>query len=220
MNKVLVGLVAVLTLAVGFLFYKVYTPESSSDAVEETTDTTKVEAKAAQKEKLHVNQVASPPTGKIAFIDIDRLYNESSEADDLIAESTRKMENLERRFESLSGEYGAKVEEFQRNQQAGIMPESELENKAKEIQRIENEAKNVRIMMDNLKMEVDERSAAYRQKLKEFLVKWNQGRYDFILSYSDAVPSMLLGNSSLEVTDEVSKTLNEEYKASKKAKKK
>ena len=220
MNKVLVGLVAFLTLAVGFLFYKVYSSEAPTEVVEETADTTKVQAKAAQKENLHVNQVATPPTGKIAFIDIDRLYNESSEADDLIAESTRKMENLERRFESLSGEYGAKVEEFQRNQQAGIMPESELENKAKEIQRIENEAKNVRIMMDNLKMEVDERSAAYRQKLKEFLVKWNQGRYDFILSYSDAVPSMLLGNSSLEVTDEVSKTLNEEYKSSKKAKKK
>lgn len=220
MNKVLAALVLVLTLAVGFLFYKVYSGSAIADESAEAADSTKVEAKTPAKEKLHVDQIATTPTGKIAFIDIDRLYEESAEANDLISESTRKMGNLEQRFASLEGEYANKVEEFQRNQQAGILPESELENKAKDIQRIENEAKNVRIMMDNLKMDVDERSAAYRQKLKEFLVKWNEGRYDFILSYSDAVPSMLLGNSSLEVTNEVSKALNDDYKATKKSKKK
>ena len=75
-------------------------------------------------------------------------------------------------------------------------------------------------MMDNVKMDQDVCSAAYRQKLKAFLVRWSDGRYDFIFSYSDAVPSMLLGNSSLELTNEVSKALNDDYKATKKSKKK
>lgn len=215
MNKILTGLVIALSIAVAFLFYKVYSGNDTADLSVTGADSTAVSDTTSKVRKAHVEQIATPPTGKIAYIDIDRLYEESSEADDLIAESNRSMSKLEARFESLSREYGAKVEEIQRAQQAGILPDAELEVKAKEIQRVENEAKNVQLMMDNQKMQLEEKSAKYRLKLKEFLVKWNQGRYDFILSYSEAVPSMLLGNSSLEVTDEVIKVLNEEYKTAK-----
>jgi hypothetical protein len=48
--------------------------------------------------------------------------------------------------------------------------------------------------------------------VKEFLIKWNNGKYDFILSYSDAIPSMLLGNATLDITDTILNQLNEDYK--------
>ena len=51
--------------------------------------------------------------------------------------------------------------------------------------------------------------------MRDFLIKWNKGQYDFIISYSETVPTMLLGNASLEITDEIINQLNNEYKIKK-----
>ena len=48
-----------------------------------------------------------------------------------------------------------------------------------------------------------------------FLIKWNNGKYDYILSYSDAVPTMLLGNATLDITNQIVDEFNAEYKARK-----
>ncbi len=214
MNKVLSGLVIALTLAVVFLFYKVYSTgqvvETETEEVKSTTD--------QPAETKRVAPVATEPTGKIAFVDIDRLNEESQEISDLIAESKRRKNSIEASVESLSMEYQKKVEEFQMSQKAGIAPQSEMENKAREIQRIEQEAQNKQLMMDNLSMEINDKNLAFQKTVKDFLIKWNEGRYDYILSYSEAVPSMLLGNSTLEVTNEVIAELNKQYKEKKKKK--
>jgi outer membrane protein len=214
MNKILGGLLVVLTLAVVFLFYKIYSPMQT---VEQTTEKVMTAAEDV-KDSKRVMPVATEPTGKIAFIDIDRLNEESLEITDLIAESKRRKNNIEASVESLSMEYQKKVEEFQVSQKAGIAPQSEMENKAREIQRIEQEAQNKQLMMDNLSMEINDKNLAFQKNVKDFLIRWNQGRYDFILSYSEAVPSMLLGNSTLEVTNEIITELNKQYKEKKKKK--
>ena len=64
-------------------------------------------------------------------------------------------------------------------------------------------------------MDLNEKNEAFRKNVKNFLTKWNNGRYDYILAYSEAVPSMLLGNTTLEVTKEVIEKLNDEYRQSK-----
>ena len=80
---------------------------------------------------------------------------------------------------------------------------------------IERDAQNKQLQMENLSMDINEKNEAFQKNVKNFLVKWNQGRYDFIFAYSEAVPSMLLGNTTLEVTKEVIEQLNAEYKAKK-----
>lgn len=211
------GLVAVLTVAVAFLFYKEYQEDSDTIAVEAKEEV--VDAAAPKpKEESKLEAVASPPTGKLAYVNIDRLNEESEEISDLIAETKRRKNNIEASIESLSADYEKKVEDFQRSQKAGIAPESELMAKAKEIQRIEQEAQNKQLMMDNLSMDINDKNLNFQKTVRDFLITWNQGRYDFILSYSEAVPSMLLGNSSLEVTDEIIAELNKAYKAKKKKK--
>ena len=42
----------------------------------------------------------------------------------------------------------------------------------------------------------------------------HSGKFDYIFSYSESVPSMLLGNKTLEITDVVIKEINNEYKSS------
>ena len=210
MNKIIIGVNVLLIAAVSFLFYKV----SSITSNENKSITTEVNN--AEPEKITAAKKTTPvgniPTGKIAFVNIDILNEKSLEVIDLIAESKRKKTNIEASVESLSMQYQKKVEEFQMSQKAGIAPQSELEAKAREIQAIEKEAQNKQIQMDNLSVDIGEKNAGFQKNVKEFLIKWNNGKYDFILSYSDAIPSMLLGNSTLDITDTILNQLNEEYK--------
>lgn len=210
MNKVIIGVNALLIAAVGFLFYKVNTMNGSQTEKQEVVEEAKADAKTDKPKPLEA--VGNVPTGKIAYVNIDVLNDKSLEVIDLIAESKRKKTNIEASVESLSMQYQKKVEEFQMSQKAGIAPQSELEAKAREIQAIEKEAQNKQIQMDNLSIDIGEKNASFQKHVKEFLITWNSGKYDYILSYSDAVPTMLLGNATLDITNEIVDQFNNEYK--------
>ncbi|MBL7910850.1 MAG: OmpH family outer membrane protein [Bacteroidia bacterium] len=218
MNKAIIGVNVVLVAAVGFLFYKVNNLTGPTSEKKESTEDIKTDTKPA--ETKTVAPVGNTPTGKIAFVNIDILNDKSLEVIDLIAESKRKKASIEASVESLSMQYQKKVEEFQMSQKAGIAPQSELEAKAREIQAIEKEAQNKQIQMDNLSIDIGEKNASFQKNVKDFLVKWNDGKYDYILSYSDAVPTMLLGNATLDITDQIVTQFNDEYKQRKSKKNK
>ena len=210
MNKILIAVTALLFAAVVFLFVKVFSmqPGAGTENNGETKDTARVEEKKPEP----VSQAATAVTGKIAYVNIDKLNEQSLELIDLVAESKRRQGGIEASVENLQARYQAKVEEFQKSQRAGIAPESELRAKAKEIEDIEREAQNKQVQMDNLTMDVSRKNEAFQQTVRELLIRWNKGRYDYILSYSESIPSLLLGNASLEITDEIITELNNEYK--------
>ncbi|MBA2612707.1 MAG: OmpH family outer membrane protein [Bacteroidetes bacterium] len=210
MNKAIIGVNVLLVAAVGFLFYKVNNLSDPTSEKKENTEDIKTDTKTADTKT--VAPVGNVPTGKIAFVNIDVLNDKSLEVIDLIAESKRRRSSIEASVESLSMQYQKKMEELQMSQKAGIAPQSELEAKAREIQAIEKEAQNKQIQMDNLSMDISEKNASFQKNVKDFLVKWNNGKYDYILSYSDAVPTMLLGNATLDITDQIVNQFNDEYK--------
>ena len=215
MNRILLGVNVLLVAAVAILFYKVYSVESPTKV--EATENTKESEKdvKAKPESKHLEQVGNVPTGKIAFVDIDKLNEESLEIGDLVSETKRRKVNIEASMESLNMQYQRKVEEFQNSQKAGIASQGELEAKAREIQALETEASNKQLQMDNLSMDISTKNSNFQKSVRDFLIKWNDGKYDYILSYSEAIPSMLLGNTTLEVTNEVIAELNKQYKQKK-----
>lgn len=214
MNRVLIGVNAILFAAVVFLFFKVNSLTSIS--VEESSETAKAEGKTETTPPVKkLEQIGSSPTGKIAYVDIDKLNEESLEISDLVAETKRRKSNIEASMETLNDQYTREVEDFQRSQKAGIATQTDMEAKARKIQQLESEAQNKQLQMDNLSMDMNEKNANFQKNVRELLIKWNSGRYDYILSYSESIPSMLLGNTTLEITDEVIAELNSAYKASK-----
>lgn len=219
MNKVLIGLNAILVAAVAFLFFKVNS--LNSVAKEEDADVQKDADKTeVTKPAPRVEPVGNAPTGKIAYVNIDKLNEESLEIGDLVAETKRRKGSIEASMESLNMQYAKKVEDFQMSQKAGLISQGELEAKAREIQALETEAQNKQLQMDNLSLDINEKNNNFQKNVRDFLIEWNQGRFDYILAYSEAIPSMLLGNTSLEVTSEVIVELNNKYKKNKTAKKK
>lgn len=208
MNKILIGVNAVLVIAVGYLFFAI----NNLGVKTEPTKELEQETKSTPSPVASVEQVGNIPTGKVAYINIDKLNDESLEINDIANESKRRLNALEASLESLSMKYQKKVEEYQTSAKAGIAPASEMQNKEREIASIEKEAQDKQIQRENLTMDISDKNAAFQKTVKDFLIKWNKGRYDFIFSYSETVPTLLLGNTSLEITDEVIKLLNEEYK--------
>lgn len=215
MNKLLLALNALLIIAVAFLFYKV---TSISNLKPENEINTNSE-ESGKKDTLVKNKVTefvgNTPTGKIAFLNLDALNEKSLEVIDLIKEAKNRKSSIESSLETLSMNYQKKMEEYQISAKAGIASQSEMDAKAREIQALEKDAQNKQIQMDNLTVDIGEKNAAFQQTVKAFLLKWNNGKYDYILSYSDAVPTMLLGNASLDITSEVIDLLNQEYKEKK-----
>jgi outer membrane protein len=213
MNKFLLGVNAILIGAVIFLFYKVSALSSNKDVdtgepIESISD---VKSKTAVKE---VVALGNTPTGKIAYVNIDELNEKSLEINDLINEAKRRRTSIEGSLENLKMQYEKKMEDYQNSAKAGILPAAEMQLKEKEIMAIEKDAQNKQLQMENLSMDINDKNANFQKNVKEFLIKWNEGRYDFILSYSNAVPSMLLGNTTLEITSDVIEQLNNEYKQS------
>lgn len=216
MNKILIALTSLLLAAVIFLFIKVFSMEKTGAVSEEVAETEQAADSTtttdAQQEQASSKKEATQPTGRIAYINIDELNEQSLEISDLVAESKRRQSSIEASVESLRERYQQKIEDFQRSQRTGIAPESVLRDKAKEIEDIEREAANKQAMMEDLTMDISRKNSDFQQRVRDFLMRWNQGRYDYILSYSEAVPSLLIGNPALEVTDEVIAGLNEEYR--------
>jgi outer membrane protein len=212
MNKFLISFLALLTFAVIFLFFKLNSLQSSGNKIEESGIEKSDSIKKGS--STDFNQLASTPTGKIAYLNIDRLNEESLEIADLVAETKRRKANIEASVESLSMQYRKKVEAYQLSAKAGIASQNELKTAENEIMALEKEAQNKQLQMDNLSMDINQKNAKFQKNVRDFLVQWNNGKFDYIFSYSETVPSMLLGNKTLEITDVVINEINNEYKSS------
>ncbi len=211
MNKVLIGINAILVVAVAFLFFKVF---SSTGAAGNVVETDKEPAAGTEVEKpaKTLPQVGNTPTGKIAYINIDELNEKSLEISDMVNDAKKRRNAIEASLENLNMQYQKEMEDYQTSAKAGLASPGELQMKEKKILAIEKEAQNKQLQMENLTVDIGEKNTAFQKNVKNFLLKWNKGRFDYILSYSDAVPSVLLGNTSLEITGEIIEELNNEYK--------
>ena len=214
MTKLLLALNALLIIAVAFLFYKINSITGSSSVSDKTENISDTKNDTIKKIVVPV-AIGTPPTGKIAYLNLDILNENSLEVIDLIKEAKNRKAGIESSLETLSMNYQKKMQEYQVSAKAGIASESEMESKAREIQALEKDAQNKQLQMDNLTNDIGEKNALFQQTIKTFLVKWNNGKYDYILSYSDAVPTMLLGNATLDITAEVVELINQEYKTKK-----
>lgn len=214
MKQVLIGLNVLLAVAVIYLFVKV-NGMGENGKEKETTLPKVSESKGDGGDKPGV-------TGKIAFINIDSLNEKSMYIKDLMKELNGRKAVLEGSFQSLQTTYQTKMQELQESYKAGIASEAQLKAEAQKIRQMENDMANKQVQMDNLVNEISEKNAKFQDDVRAFLKEYTKDKYDYVLSYSTAIPSLLVGNEQFDLTTDVIKQLNERYeetKASKPSKK-
>lgn len=159
------------------------------------------------------------PEVKIAFVNIDTLNEKYLYISDYVKTMKKRKEALESQLQSMMTQFQQDYEAFQQSVQAGIAPQSELEKQKRKLEQQQKDIQNKQLQMDNLAIELQEKNEQLQKDIKEFMKRFNNGRYDYILSYSDALPNVLYSNPQYDITNEVLEALNKEYLEQKNKKK-
>lgn len=202
----------VLAIAVAILFYQVHTLKSVVMPVSEASgsDTEVKPAIIASSTNLG--------DAKIAYVNTDSINEHYAYIADFTKVLRGKKANLEAQMESMTIKFQNDYQAFQQSAQAGIAPQSELLKTEESLKRQQQDLANKEMQMQNLGVELEEKNMELNKNVKEYLQRYNNGKFDYILSYSDLLPTILLTNPKLDITRDILKGLNEEYNA-KKAKK-
>lgn len=214
MKNVLYAVIAALVICVGVLFYQVQSLKGSVNGTAEgNTETKEV------KKPVIINSASDPlPNAKIAYINIDTLNEGYLFISDYVKVLKNKRITLETQMQAMSQKFQEDYESAQQSAQAGLLPPAEMENKKRDLERQQRELENKQIQMDKLAMDMQEKNEQLQRDVKDFLMQNYEGKYDYILAYTTAVPTILLANPKLEITYQVLEALNNDYR-NKKSKK-
>ena len=216
MKNVLYAIIAVLAICVGVLFYQVNSLKNGGGTATENTSDKEKETK----KPVIINSASDPlPNAKIAYINIDTLNEKYLFISDYVKVLKNKRIALESQMQVMSQKFQEDYEAAQQSAQAGLLPPAEMENKKRDLERQQRELENKQIQMDKLAMDMQEKNDQLQKDVKDFLMENYDGKYDFIMAYTIAVPTILLANPKLEITYQVLDALNTEYLKNKSAKK-
>lgn len=197
----------ILAVAVAILFYQVHTLKSAVNPASES-ETSETQVKPT---------IVSGPTNlgdaKIAYVNTDSINEHYAYIADFTKVLRGKKSNLEAQMESMTIKFQNDYQAFQQSAQAGIAPQSELMKAEENLKRQQQDIANKEMQMQNLGVELEEKNMELNKNVKEYLLRYNNGKFDYILSYSDLMPTILLTNPKLDITGDVLKGLNDEYKA-------
>lgn len=201
----------VLAVAIAILFYQVHSLKNTGISTEvSSADATVKPAIIASSTKLG--------DAKIAYVNTDSINEHYAYIADFTKVIRNKKATLEAQMQSMTAKFQAEYEAFQQSAQAGVAPQAELQKQQQYLERQQQELANKELQLQNLGVELEEKNMELNKSVKDYLLKINNGRFDYILSYSDLMPTILLTNPKLDITPEVLQGINDEYKA-KKAKK-
>lgn len=199
----------ILAIAVTILFYQVHSlknPNASLDNTESADETTK---------PIIVSSSTNLADAKIAYINTDSINEHYAYIADFTKVLKSKKTIIENQMQTLTAKFQQDYEAFQQSAQAGIASEADLMKQKSNLERQQQEIANKELQMQNLGIELEEKNIELNKNVKDFLLKYNNGKFDYVLSYSDLMPTILLVNPKLDITKDILKGINAEYKTKK-----
>ena len=198
----------ILAVVVGILFYQVQSLKAVSETEQESVD--------SKSKPVIIESSTKLTEAKIAYVNTDSINEHYAYIADFTKIIRNKKTALEAQMQSMTAKFQQDYEAFQQSARAGVAPQSELQKQQANLERQQQELANKELQMQNLGVELEEKNIELNKNVKDYLLKINNGRFDYILSYSDVMPTILLANPKLDITAEVLKGINDEYKLSKK----
>lgn len=198
----------ILAIAIVILFYQVNTLKNAGTSTQ-----------TAFSDKIVKPTIIESATNlvdaKIAYVNTDSINEHYDYISDFTKVIRSKKATLEAQMQSMTAKFQQEYEAFQQSAQAGVAPQSELQKQQTSLERQQKELANKELQLQNLGVELEEKNLELNKSVKDYLLKINNGRFDYILSYSDMMPTILLANPKLDITSEVLKGINDEYKSKK-----
>ena len=198
----------ILAIAIVILFYQVNTLKNAG-----TSSQTAFSDKVVK--PTIIESATNLVDAKIAYVNTDSINEHYDYISDFTKVIRSKKATLEAQMQSMTAKFQQEYEAFQQSAQAGVAPQSELQKQQTSLERQQKELANKELQLQNLGVELEEKNLELNKSVKDYLLKINNGRFDYILSYSDMMPTILLANPKLDITSEVLKGINDEYKSKK-----
>jgi outer membrane protein len=203
----------ILLLAVAVLYYLHFS----------TSSTSAVHVPAAKKDPSAVVESAKPGDLKasdIVFVNLDSLNAHYEFILDNSKVLTARQNAYENEYQQLNEQFQKHYEESGKAAQSGMLSGAALEEIKAKLQVEQNEVMKKQDQLRSLEGDMQRKVAEVQKKVTDFLTRYNSaGHYRYILSYTaNTVSSVLYGRLDQDITPEVVKGLNEEYRAAKKSK--
>lgn len=150
---------------------------------------------------------------KIAFVEIEKVLQEYEGSVQAEMEMKSQSDALARELDALALPLQQKFQEYQAK---------EATLSSSEKQKIENELmqeqqalqQRQQIAQQQIQMQGQEKIAKINEEIDEFLVTYAEANgYQFILGSSEQTKSVMYGQESLNITDELIEALNGQYQA-------
>lgn len=207
-------LFALLFISVGVLAYFVFTTPKGRDNENDKGKT------AETKTDLSKVDLSKLPEGKIAYVDLDSISLKYEYIKDQSNALKGRYDALSSQYEKMAMEFQEEYRQFQESVQAGIAPQSQLEQKQVELQRKNNEILQKENQIKNLEMEMEKVRSETTKQVYDFIAKYNEKyNFDFILAKNSLFNTLAYANPKFDITQAVIDGLNEEYRSKKGQKK-
>ncbi len=194
----------ILAVAVAILFYQVHSLKNSGDVSSQN--------EVENKNPIIVSSASNLADAKIAYINTDSINEHYAYIADFTKVLKSKKSVIESQMQTLTTRFQKDYESFQQSAQAGIASEADLMKQKSNLERQQQDIANKELQMQNLGIELEEKNIELNKNVKDFLAKYNNGKFDYVLSYSDMMPTILLVNPKLDITNDILKGTNQEYK--------
>lgn len=209
MNKSQLVLNGVLIAAVLALFVKVY---SGDKTIHKAASATEKESNAPAAAAM---QAVDAP---IAYINTDSLWNKLDMVKDMNKTLEQEKATYENQFKARATAFQTEVRNFEAK--APSMSQFEGQAKQQELMKQEQELYDYQDQLsEKLAISEQKKSEEFNKTLKAFLKSHNEEhKYKYILAYSQ-IGSVLMADSTLEITNQVVDLMNAEYNSQKATKK-
>ncbi len=158
---------------------------------------------------------------KIAYLNIDSLDYGYQYIIDNSKEYANKQMALESQINSMAAKFQADYQDFQQAAQAGVRGEAELNKQKSQLEQQQYDVAAKQKQLENLGEEIGKKRGDMLKKVSDYIARFNNGKYDYILAYTTAnISSVLYAKPGLDLTKEIVNGLNAEYKTQKSAPKK
>ena len=159
------------------------------------------------------------PAGEIpvAYVDMDTLMFYYNLADDLKEQLAAKQQKAEKNLMANKQQLQEEIMNFNRRRQAGLLSANEVRAQTEVFQSKEQEyIQRGQAVQTGLMQASNDANNEIYENIVSHLEEFNKnGRYKFILNYSKNGGGVLLADKGMDITQEVLKGLNKQYKAKK-----
>jgi outer membrane protein len=204
----------VLTVAVIVLFYLHFSGSANTTPTVKTSLVPK-----GKKDSLAPVVPSDVKASDIVYVNIDSLDAHYQYILDNSKQINNRQAALESEYQKMRQDFQKEYEDCGKAAQAGVLSGDALDKVKVQLEAKQNAIGEKENQIRALEAEVQKKQGDMLKKLAEFLARYNSaGHYKFILPYTGNLTTVLLARPDLDISTDVIKGLNEEYKTSKSGK--